>query len=185
MPCKVKFPIIPTAYDADLSNEEKIIILMAQVQEAADTLARHSEASYEWITFYVSTQLSVILNRLDGLGVSVSGRFDESETAIADMVALVSAYMDRVFLDAYERANHRTDEMASRVNKRLDSIHLDDVPLRNLVTGELDPVQFIINDLAGLHQSAPTAEAFDAAELTASVFDDLSLSAFAYDFTGI
>lgn len=185
MPCKVKFPIIPTAYDADLSNEEKIIILMAQVQEAADQLALHSEASFEWITLYVTAQLSVIRNRLGELGVSVSGRFDESETAIADMVVLVSAYMDKIFLEAYERANRRTDEMAGRVNKRLDSIHLVDVPLRNMVTGELEPVQFIINDLAGLHQSAPTAEAFDAAELTASAFDELHLSAFAYDFTGI
>lgn len=185
MPCKIKYPIIPTAYDADLSDEEKIILLMAQVQKAADGLADYSEVTPEWITAYVSSKIVPLQARLDELALSVERRFTESESAIADMVTLVSAYIDTVMLDAYVRANVYTDAMSERINDRLDTIHLDDIPLRNMVTGELTPVQFIIKDLAGLHQSAPNAGAFDAAELTASAFDALNLSAFAYDFTGI
>ena len=185
MPCKIKFPIIPAAYDADLSDEEKIILLMAQVQEAADELALHSEATYEWITLFVETQVFPLQASLDELTANINNRFDDSESAIVDMVTLVTAYVDTVLLDAYVRVNAYTDSMSERINDRISKLHLDDVPLRNMVTGELDPVQFIINDLAGLHQAAPTAEAFDTAVLTASAFDDLHLSAFAYDFTGI
>lgn len=185
MPCKIKFPIIPAAYDAELSDEEKIIILMSQVQEAADELALHSEVTYEWITLFVASQVVPLQARLDEFAAEVETRLTESVSAIADMVTLVSAYIDTVLLDAYVRANAYSDAMSERISDRLDKIHLDTVPLRNMVTGELDPVQFIINDLASLHQSAPTAGAFDAANLTATAFDALHLSAFAYDFTGI
>lgn len=185
MPCKIKFPIIPTAYDADLSDEEKIILLMAQVQEAADELAIYSEASPEWIEEYVYSVLFPLKQQLTELSLSCDARFSSADTAIYTMVNDVNNYVSALMLYTYTLCNDYTDEMSDRVNAVLDHIVLEDVLLRNVITGEMDTVQTIVNDLAGLHQNGPTAGSFDARSLTCSEFEALNLNAFSFDFTGL
>ena len=41
MYCRTPYPTIPTVYDADLSDEEKVILLMAFVQNLSDTVAEY------------------------------------------------------------------------------------------------------------------------------------------------
>lgn len=185
MPCKIKYPIIPTAYDADLSDEEKLILLMAQLQEAAEVLAGYSEVSIEWVEEFVYTSLLPLKIQLDALSQSCNDRFANADAAIQDMTTSLSDYISALMLYTYTLCSDNTDAMVARVNYLLDNIILGDVPLRNVMTGEMTSTQTIINDLAGLHQNNPTAEAFDALALTCSSFDALSLNAFSYDFTGL
>lgn len=185
MPCKIKYPIIPTAYDADLSDEEKLILLMAQLQEAAEVLAGYSEVSIEWVEEFVYTSLLPIKVRLDALSQSCNDRFANADAAIQDMTTSLSDYISALMLYTYTLCSDNTDAMVARVNYLLDNIILGDVLLRNVITGEMTSTQTIVNDLAGLHQNNPTAGAFDALALTCSSFDALSLNAFSYDFTGL
>lgn len=185
MTCRIKYPIIPNAYDADLSNEEKIILLMAQVQEAADVLADYSEVSPEWIESFVYSVLFPLKQQLDDFSLSCDARFSNSEAAIITMANDVSTYVSALMLYTYTLCNDYTDKMVARVNTMLDHIVLEDVLLRNVITGEMTPVQVIVSDLAGLHQNGPTAGAFDELGKTCSEFDAFKLSAFAFDFTGL
>lgn len=185
MACKIKYPIIPTAYDADLSDEEKIILLMAQLQEASEVLAVHSEASVEWVEEFVYASLLPIKVQLDVLSQSCNDRFANADAAIQDMTTSLSNYISVLMLYTYTLCSDYTDSMVARVNYLLDNIILGDVLLRNVITGEMTSTQTIVNDLAGLHQNNPTAGAFDALALTCSSFETLALNAFTYDFTGL
>ena len=185
MACRIKYPIIPTAYDTELSNEEKIILLMAQVQEAADVLADYSEATPEWIESFVYSVLFPLKQQLYDFSLSCDARFSNSESAISTLVADVSNYVSAQRLYTNNMCNDYTDKMVTRVNILLDHIVMEDVLLRNVITGEMTPVQAIVNDLAGLHQNNPTAGAFDELGKTCSEFDALNLTAFAFDFTGL
>lgn len=185
MPCKIKFPIFPTAYDADLSDEEKLILLMAQLQEASEVLAGYSEVSIEWVEEFVYISLLPIKDQLDALSQRCNDRFANADAAIQDMTTSLSNYISVLMLYTYTLCSDYTDSMVDRVNYLLDKIILGDVLLRNVMTGEMTSTQTIVNDLAGLHQNNPTAGAFDALSLTCSSFDALSLNAFSYDFTGL
>lgn len=185
MPCKIKYPIIPTAYDAELSDEEKLILLMTQLQEAAEVLAGYSEVSIEWVEEFVYTSLLPLKIQLDALSQSCNDRFANADAAIQDMTTSLSVYISALMLYTYTLCGDNTDAMVARVNYLLDNIILGDVLLRNVMTGEMTSTQTIVNDLAGLHQNNLTAGAFDALALTCSSFDALSLSAFSYDFTGL
>lgn len=185
MACKIKYPTVPTAYDADLSDEEKLILLMAQLQEASEVLAVYSEVSVEWVEEFVYTSLLPIKIQLDALSQSCNDRFANADAAIQDMTASLSNYISVLMLYTYTLSSDYTDAMVDQVNYLLDNIIVGDVLLRNVMTGEMTSTQTIVNDLAGLHQNNPAAGAFDALELTCSTFDALSLNAFVYDFTGL
>ena len=94
-------------------------------------------------------------------------------------------YTDEVMMMAYACCIEYVGEMTDDIIRRLDATTLEDVILRNVVTGEMNVAQQIINDLASLHQNAPSAASYDALDLTAAGFDALELNAFTYDFEGV
>ena len=101
------------------------------------------------------------------------------------MVESVQRYADDVMVMAYARCIEYVGEMTDDIIHRLDTATLENVLLRNVVTGEMNVAQEIINDLASLHQNNPTAAGYDALALTASGYDALDLNAFIYDFEGV
>ena len=185
MDCYTPYPTIPTVYDPDLSNEEKIILLMVLVQNLSDTVDSYESVTPEWLASYVAFQIMPIQEALTALSNETDSSFMQSELTIGQMVETVKQYTDEVMTAAYEKCIEYVGEMTTAIIERLDSIVVEDVLLRNAVTGEMNTQQVIINDLASLHQNALTAGAFDALLLTASAFDALNVNAFEYDFEGL
>ena len=185
MYCRTPYPTIPTVYDPDLSNEEKVILLMAVVQNLSDTVASYSSVTPEWLESYVVFQIVPIQETLTALSQRIDGQFDASSSSIAQMVETVKQYADEVMVMAYSRCIEYVGEMTEAIIHRLDTATLENVLLRNVVTGEMNVAQEIINDLASLHQNNPTAAGYDALDLTAGGYDALDLNAFAYDFEGV
>ena len=52
------------------------------------------------------------------------------------------------------------------------------------ITGEIQPISTIINQLASLHKTEITAGEFDALDLTAQEFDNKNLTAYQFDWEG-
>ena len=182
---RTPYPTIPTVYDPDLSDEEKVILLMALVQNLSDTVASYGSVSPEWLESYVVFQIVPIQEALTALSQRIDRQFDESSASIAQMVESMQHYTDEVMMMAYARCIEYVGEMTDDIIRRLDATTLEDVLLRNVVTGEMNVAQEIINDLASLHQNNPTAAGFDELELTAGGYDALNLNAFIYDFEGV
>lgn len=185
MYCRTPYPTIPTVYDPDLSDEEKVILLMAIVQNLSDTVADYTSVSPEWLESYVVFQIIPVQETLTALSQRIEGQFDKSSASIAQMVETVQHYTDEVMMMAYVRCIEYVGEMTDDINHRLDTATLENVLLRNVVNGEMNVAQEIINDLASLHQNNPTAAGFDALDLTAGGYDALNLNAFIYDFEGV
>lgn len=185
MYCRTPYPTIPTVYDPDLSDEEKVILLMALVQNLSDTMASYSSVSPEWLESYVVFQIVPIQEALTALSQRIDRQFDASSSSIAQMVETVQQYADEAMINAYARCIEYVGEMTDDIIHRLDTTTLENVLLRNVVNGEMNVAQEIINDLASLHQNSPTASGYDALDLTAGGFDALELNAFIYDFEGV
>lgn len=185
MYCRTPYPTIPTVYDPDLSDEEKVILLMALVQNLSDTVENYTSVTPDWLESYVVFQIVPIQEALTALSQRIDGQFDASSSSIAQMVETVQQYTDEVMMMAYARCIEYVGEMTDDIIHRLDTTTVDNVLLRNVVNGEMNIAQEIINDLASLHQNSPTAASYDALDLTASGFDALALNAFTYDFEGV
>ena len=185
MYCRTPYPTIPTVYDPDLSDEEKVILLMALVQNLSDTVAGYSIVSPEWLESYVVFQIVPIQEALTALSQRIDGQFDASSSSIAQMVETVQNYTDEVMMMAYARCIEYVGDMTDGIIHRLDTATVENVLLRNVVNGEMNVAQEIINDLASLHQNNPTAAGYDALDLTAGGYDALDLNAFTYDFEGV
>lgn len=52
------------------------------------------------------------------------------------------------------------------------------------VTGEIEPISQVVNELASLHKTEITAQEFDNLDLTAQAFDDKNISAYDFDWNG-
>ena len=52
------------------------------------------------------------------------------------------------------------------------------------ITGEIEPISKVINELASLHKTEITAKEFDNLDLTAQEFDDKNISAYDFDWNG-
>lgn len=52
------------------------------------------------------------------------------------------------------------------------------------VTGEIEPISQVVNELASLHKTEITAQEFDNLDLTAQDFDDKNISAYDFDWNG-
>lgn len=185
MYCRTPYPTIPTVYDPDLSDEEKVILLMALVQNLSDAVANYTAVSPEWLESYVVFQIVPIQETLTALSQRIDGQFDKSSASIAQMVETVQQFTDEVMMMAYIRCIEYVGEMTDAIIHRLDTSTVENVLLRNVVNGEMNVAQEIINDLASLHQNNPTASGYDALDLTAGGFDALELNAFTYDFEGV
>lgn len=183
--CKTPYPTIPTVYDTDLSDEEKVILLMAIVQNLSDAVASYGSVSPEWLESYVVFQIVPIQEALTALSQRIENQFGKSSDSIEQMVETVKQYADEVMVMAYARCIEYVGEMTEAIIHRLDTVTLENVLLRNVVTGEMNVAQEIINDLASLHQNNPTAAGYDALDLTAGGYDALELNAFTYDFEGV
>lgn len=52
------------------------------------------------------------------------------------------------------------------------------------LTGEIEPISQVVNELASLHKTEITAQEFDNLDLTAQAFDDKNINAYDFDWNG-
>lgn len=89
-------------------------------------------------------------------------------------------------MNAYvQMINSRLDSFESYINQRLDNFEIGNVEVLNPMSGQLEPVSYVIDQMYDLFRTdALTAGEYDTLDLTAQYYDGKELTALAYDTLG-
>lgn len=108
------------------------------------------------------------------LNQTIDTRLIDIQNSLNAQIASATAYMR-----AY------TDARAQELQQNIDNIALGQISVYNPTTGQMQPLQIVINDLYDSGRSnAITATEYDALELTATAYDALEISAYDFDQNG-
>lgn len=108
------------------------------------------------------------------LNEEIDSRLVDIQNSLNAQIASATAYMR-----AY------TDAKAEELQQNIDNIALGQISVYNPTTGQMQPLQIVINDLYDSGRSgAITASEYDALELTATAYDALEISAYDFDQNG-
>ena len=77
-----------------------------------------------------------------------------------------------------------TDSTEARLQAQIEAIQIGAINVIDPTTGELSPIQTVINNIAGSTADALTASEYDALNLTATAYDNYNITAYDYDFKG-
>lgn len=106
---------------------------------------------------------------VDAVSVKLTEFYGKVETEISIAVNYLKAYSD-------------TNDQA--LSDRIDQIVLGDIQVIDPTTGMLEPLQEVINNIAGTGRDALTSTEYDALEITAATYDGYQISAYDYDYHG-
>ena len=104
---------------------------------------------------------------VDAVSVKLTEFYAKVENEISVAVNYLKAYSD-------------TNDQA--LSDRIDQIVLGDIQLIDPTTGMLEPLQEVINNIAGTGRDALTSTEYDALEITATTYDGYQISAYDYDY---
>ena len=81
--------------------------------------------------------------------------------------------------------NAYIDTQIATVNKRIDDIEVGAINIYNPLTGQIEPIQVVIDDLYNsLRYNAITCTEYDSLELTATTYDGYEITAQNFDLNG-
>ena len=106
---------------------------------------------------------------VDAVSVKLTEFYAKVETEISIAVNYLKAYSD-------------TNDQA--LSDRIDQIVLGDIQVIDPTTGMLEPLQEVINNIAGTGRDALTSTEYDTLEITATTYDGYQISAYDYDYHG-
>lgn len=108
------------------------------------------------------------------LNQEIDNRLIDIQNSLNAQIASATAYMR-----AY------TDARAQELQQNIDNIALGQISVYNPTTGQMQPLQIVINDLYDSgRDNAITASEYDALELTATAYDALEITAYDFDQNG-
>ena len=108
------------------------------------------------------------------LNQEIDNRLIDIQNSLNAQIASATAYMR-----AY------TDARAQELQQNIDNIALGQISVYNPTTGQMQPLQIVINDLYDSgRDNAITATEYDALELTATAYDALEITAYDFDQNG-
>ena len=182
------FPFIEADFDA-LTNYELIckiteyINKMAENQNELNSIYQELYNGYKELYDYVNEYLTDVddlkaaINRidasLDSLSVSVlqnANNIAQTNLRINEVTAELKDYVDsKVVL----------------LENEIQNLQIGSITLYDPTTGEILPLQEVINNLYGLSNTdGLTASEFDALDLTATSFDAYEITAYEFDSQG-
>ena len=108
------------------------------------------------------------------LNQEIDNRLIDIQNSLNAQIASATAYMR-----AY------TDARAQELQQNIDNIALGQISVYNPTTGQMEPLQTVINDLYDSgRDNAISATEYDALELTATAYDALEITAYDFDQNG-
>lgn len=181
--------ILPLTYDKSLSYYEVLCKVMEKINELIDYFNTLGEFATEE---YVNQRIAEVMAALEAAKTEIYAamalKLDraEFETFLGELQLSLNSITEQIDLIRLQ-VNANTAQIEYNFNwlKNYIDTQLIDLEVINPFTGQVQPIQTVINYLADLQkQNALTAAEYDAAELTASAYDALQLTAIAYDIDG-
>lgn len=163
----------------NITFSEYLLGVLKKVNECVDEINRVSAYITDFDTKYqeLLTEFDALRSEFDGLKEdilnSVNAELSAFKTVVDNELNQAVAY-----LKAYSDANDAI------LNNKIEQITLGDIELIDPTTGELSPLQDVIDNIAGVGRDGLTATEYDTLELTATTYDGYEISAYDYDYHG-
>lgn len=182
------FPFIEADFDA-LTNYELIckiteyINKVAEQQNSLNQIYIELYNGYKELYDYVNQYL-VDIDEVKQAIARIDASLDELAADVlknSQDIILINSRIDSVIteLRAY------VDSKVLMLEEEIQNIQIGDINVYDPTTGEILPLQIVINNLYGLtNKDGLTATEFDALDLTATAFDAYEITAYEFDSSG-
>lgn len=182
------FPFIEADFDA-LTNYELIckiteyINKVAEQQNSLNQIYIELYNGYKELYDYVNQYL-VDIDEVKQAIARIDASLDELAADVlqnSQDIILINSRIDSVIteLRAY------VDSKVLMLEEEIQNIQIGDINVYDPTTGEILPLQIVINNLYGLsNKDGLTATEFDALDLTATEFDAYQITAYEFDSSG-
>lgn len=169
-----------SVFENNVTYIEFLTGVLCRLNEIIDLVNKHEEfienyaGKIEEIEAEMAQLQEDFYNYKQELNEEIDSRLVEIQNSLNAQIASATSYMR-----AY------TDARAQELQQNIDNIALGQISVYNPTTGQMQPLQIVINDLYDSGRSkAITATEYDALELTATAYDALQISAYDFDQNG-
>lgn len=174
------FEGITTNYQDNLTYAEFLLGVLKKLNEMVATVNEHSEFIDHYTGEIEKMQAELALFRAEWKQYKI------------DLEADITTQMNDLKREVYAQLNGQIAQMRAYVDVQdqalkdyIDSVALGQINVYNPSTGEMQPLQDVINSLFDVsREDALTASEYDGLELTATYYDGQDISAYDYDTAG-
>lgn len=174
------FEGITTNYQDNLTYAEFLLGVLKKLDEMVATVNEHSEFIDHYTGEIEKMQVELALFRAEWKQYKI------------DLEADITTQMNDLKREVYAQLNGQIAQMRAYVDVQdqalkdyIDSVALGQINVYNPATGEMQPLQDVINSLFDVsREDALTATEYDGLELTATYYDGQDISAYDYDTAG-
>lgn len=174
------FEGITTNYQDNLTYAEFLLGVLKKLNEMVATVNEHSEFIDHYTGEIEKMQAELALFRAEWKQYKI------------DLEADIETQMNDLKREVYAQLNGQIAQMRAYVDVQdqalkdyIDSVALGQINVYNPATGEMQPLQDVINSLFDVsREDALTATEYDGLELTATYYDGQDISAYDYDTAG-
>ena len=174
------FEGITTNYQDNLTYAEFLLGVLKKLNEMVATVNEHSEFIDHYTGEIEKMQAELALFRAEWKQYKI------------DIDADIETQMNDLKREVYAQLNGQIAQMRAYVDVQdqalkdyIDSVALGQINVYNPATGEMQPLQDVINSLFDVsREDALTATEYDGLELTATYYDGQDISAYDYDTAG-
>ena len=183
--------------DAIQAMREENAETLAEIYALIEAISKHVQELDSWYKAYVDSRINELIKMIPEITsvmvvCPVDGKVEPIQDALFHMYdalrygALTALEFDTLNLSAGEFDEKGITAFCFDLyGKCLLWPHLRPFHMFDPFTGELLPVQVVVNKLAALHRNGFTAQMFDNLELAAQEFDEKELSAYTFDWVGV
>ena len=189
---------IPASYRESMSYEEQVLWILNKMEKeiipelnnVIDFL-NNIDVNFDEINNKIDTinnQITTLTNNYDTLNERVNNISEElvllANQLESDLLSLENELKDLINQN-YNTLKSYVDSQDAILNNKIDNIVIGDINVYDPTTGELSPLQIVLNNLAqATYKDGLTASEFDTLELTASGFDAYNITALEFDSQG-
>lgn len=173
------FEPVTSVYENNLTYVEFLLGILKKLNEMVEQVNRNTEFIDDYDGRIESVEKEITQLRVDleeGIArqdAEIEARFTQIESSLRTMISV-----------ALDESKAYSDALYRILDSKIDQVAVGQINVYDPTTGEISPLQDVLNNLAGSTKNALTASEYDGLALTATAYDDKEISAFNYDYNG-
>lgn len=177
-------PALPSAYADALSYYEALCKLQGAINDVIGILNTYTPVTEDWVKDYVASQLTSIINDIEGFKNSTDAKIDNLENDYAKFTQEINTKILSI-IDTVNKNNEIFyNYLITIVNQKLEEVVNrlgDETIINNPVYNKMDSLKNTLNDMyAGVRQTGITAYEYAKLGLTATKYKAYNVTAFNY-----
>lgn len=171
--------------------------LLQHINTQIQNLKEYSDAQDVLLKNYIDEEVVKLYKEIEEIAIKgirvynpTTGQYDYLQNTINDLYTYLRYY--GITANEFDTLALTSEELDNKLITARDfDLYAKQILMINWcckmyspVTGEIEPISKVVNDLASLHKTEITAQEFDNLDLTAQAFDDKNISAYDFDWQG-